>query len=115
MILKNKNILITGVGKGLGKNMVECFLDSGAYVYGITRSASDIKNFKKHKNLKIFRGDVRSSNLIKKIFTYSIKERRIINGLVNNAGIRQRIKFQEITSKNIKEVFDINFFLFLTS
>ena len=49
MILKNKNILITGVGKGLGKNMVECFLDSGAYVYGITRSASDIKNFKKHK------------------------------------------------------------------
>jgi NAD(P)-dependent dehydrogenase (short-subunit alcohol dehydrogenase family) len=110
MTLKNKNILITGVGKGLGRNMVESFLESGAYVYGITRSANDIKNFKKHKNLKIFRGDVRNSNLIKKIFTHSIKKRKIINGLVNNAGIRQRVKFQEITQKNMKEVFDINFF-----
>ena len=71
MTLKNKNILITGVGKGLGRNMVESFLESGAYVYGITRSANDIKNFKKHKNLKIFRVDVRNSNLIKKIFTHS--------------------------------------------
>ena len=27
MFLKNKNILVTGVGKGLGKNMVESFVN----------------------------------------------------------------------------------------
>ena len=37
MIL-NKNILITGVGKGLGKEMVFNFVKNGAFVYGITRS-----------------------------------------------------------------------------
>ena len=30
--------------------------------------------------------------------------------MVNNAGIRQRLKFQKISDKKIKDVFDINFF-----
>ena len=110
MFLKNKNILVTGVGKGLGKNMVESFVKSGAFVYGITRSRSDINKFKNLKNLKVYLGDVRNIRLINKIFKQSIKDKKIINCLVNNAGIRQRLKFQKISDKKIKDVFDINFF-----
>ena len=69
MFLKNKNILVTGVGKGLGKNMVESFVKSGAFVYGITRSRSDINKFKNLKNFKVYLGDVRNIKLINKIFT----------------------------------------------
>ena len=110
MFLKNKNILVTGVGKGLGKNMVESFVKSGAFVYGVTRSRSDINKFKNLKNLKVYLGDVRNIRLINKIFKQSIKDKKIINCLVNNAGIRQRLKFQKISDKKIKDVFDINFF-----
>ena len=110
MNLRNKNILITGVGKGLGKSMVEYFLKSGAYIYGITRSKSDINKLPNNKKLKLYVGDVRNVKIIKKIFNQSVKDKRIINGLVNNAGIRQRSKFENISSKDIKKVFDINFF-----
>lgn len=110
MFLKNKNILVTGVGKGLGENMVESFVKSGAFVYGVTRSRSDINKFKNLKNLKVYLGDVRNIKLINKIFKQSIKDKKIINCLVNNAGIRQRLKFQKISDKKIKDVFDINFF-----
>lgn len=110
MNLRNKNILITGVGKGLGKSMVEYFLKSGAYIYGITRSKSDIKKFESNKKLKIFHGDVRNISTIKKILNQSIKDKKFINGLINNAGIRQRLEFEKIKPNDIKEIFDINFF-----
>ena len=110
MKIKNKNILVTGVGKGLGRNMVESFSKNGAFVYGITRSKSDLKFFKNLKNVKIFCGDVRNSSIFKKILRQSEIDKRPISGLVNNAGIRQRKKFSQITKKKIKEIFDINFF-----
>ena len=58
--------------------MVECFLDSGAYVYGITRSASDIKNLKKHKNLKIFRGMLEAQILLKKYLRIRLKKEELL-------------------------------------
>ena len=75
MNLRNKNILITGVGKGLGKSMVEYFLKSGAYIYGITRSKSDIKKFESNKKLKIFhdRGGI-DEHVFKKMFNLSASQ-----------------------------------------
>ena len=45
--LKNKNILISGVGKGLGLDMLYKCIDNGAFIYGFTRSKDDIKKIKK--------------------------------------------------------------------
>ena len=86
------------------------FIEEGAFIYGITRSKSDIKKFKHFKNIKTFHGDVRNTNLIKQILVFSIKNKRLINGVINNAGIRQRRKFEKITEKEVNNVFKINFF-----
>ena len=110
MILKNKNILITGAGKGIGLATVEQAVKEGAFVYAITRSKQDIKNLNKIRNLKAYYGDVSNLKLINKIFSDSIRKKRIITGLINNAGIRQRISFDKITKKQINEVFENNFF-----
>ena len=48
--------------------------------------------------------------MIKKIFKQSNKDRKIITGLVNNAGIRQRMSFLDISSKDLTKVFNTNFF-----
>ncbi len=109
-MLDKKNVLITGAGKGIGFSTVNECLKNGAKVYALIKSKSDIKKFKKNKNLYIFNGDVRDKKLINKIFSYSKKINSPINCLVNNAGIRQRKKFNMITVKDIQNLFEINFF-----
>ena len=110
MILKNKNILVTGGGKGIGFSTILQTIKEGAFVYTIVRSKKDIKKFKDIPNLKVFIGNVSNTNLINKIFKESLKRKKLITGLVNNAGVRQRIKFEKITTRNIRGVFEINFF-----
>mgnify|MGYP006168788987 CR=1 FL=1 len=98
-MLLNKNILVTGVGKGLGLDLLNKIISYNGYVYGITRSKEDLKKFKNVKNCKVFLGDVRNTAIIKKIIIQSKKDKRIINGLVNNAAERQRTKFSNINKK----------------
>jgi len=109
MILKNKNIFVTGVGKGIGLDLLHEIIKEGGFVYGVTRSKLDIKNIK-NKNAKIYYGDVRNVKLIKKIFNDSLKDRRIITGIVNNAAERQRSSFEKINLFKLEKLFKINFF-----
>lgn len=110
-MFKNKAIIVTGAGKGIGFSLVKKIISLEGYVYGITRSKTDLSKFKQFKDkTKIFIGDVRDENLIKKIFSQSKKDKRLINGLVNNAGIRQRLNFNRISKKKLRELFEVNFF-----
>jgi NAD(P)-dependent dehydrogenase (short-subunit alcohol dehydrogenase family) len=109
MMLKNKNIFVTGVGKGIGLDLLNEIIKEGGFVYGVTRSKLDIKKIKL-KNAKIYYGDVRNVKLIKKIFKDSLKDRRIITGIVNNAAERQRSSFEKINLFKLEKLFKINFF-----
>jgi NAD(P)-dependent dehydrogenase (short-subunit alcohol dehydrogenase family) len=109
MLLKNQNIFVTGVGKGIGFDLVNEIVKEGGFVYGITRSKNDIKKIS-NKMSKIYCGDVTNVNLIKKIFNQSIRDKKIITGVVNNAAQRQRLKFEDIDLNKIKKLFDVNFF-----
>ena len=109
-MLNNKSIIVTGVGKGLGMEILLQMVKSNAFVYGITRSKDDLKKFKNIKNCKVLYGDVKNSKTFKNILKISIKEKRIISGLVNNAGERQRLGFEYITPEKLKKLFETNFF-----
>ncbi len=109
-MLKNKNIIITGVGKGLGFDLLKTVTSYNGYVYGITKSKSDLKKFKNIKNCKVFLGNVSNTKIIKKIFLQSKKDKRIITGLVNNAGARQRLNFKDISKIKLQKLFENNFF-----
>ena len=110
MILKNKNILVTDGGNGIGYSTILELIEEEAFVYTIVRSKKDLKKYKNSKNLKVFIGDVNNPKLIDRIFNLSTKQSKIINGIVNNAGIMQRIKFNKISKKSIDNVFQTNFF-----
>ena len=62
------------------------------------------------RNCKIFLGDVTNNKNIKQLLKQSLKDKRIIHGFVNNAGQRQRKKFNSISQKDLKTLFDTNFF-----
>jgi|TARA_B100000780_G_scaffold103539_1_gene72447 NAD(P)-dependent dehydrogenase (short-subunit alcohol dehydrogenase family) len=109
-MLSNKNIIVTGVGKGLGFDLLNKIVSYNGYVYGITKSKEDLTKFKNIKNCKVFLGDVRNTTIFKKVIIQSKKDKRIISGLVNNAGERQRIKFSNINKKKLLHLFEVNFF-----
>jgi NAD(P)-dependent dehydrogenase (short-subunit alcohol dehydrogenase family) len=104
------NILVTGAGKGIGFSTTNLLIKKGYYVFALIRDKKDNKKFKFKKNLKIINGDVNNHNLIKKIFKQSNSDKKIITGLVNNAGIRQRKSFLDISSKDLTGIFSTNFF-----
>jgi 3-oxoacyl-[acyl-carrier protein] reductase len=110
MLLKNRTVLVTGVGKGIGKAILLNAAKNGAFVYGITRSKKDLMYYKNIKNVKIFHGDVTKSKDVKKIFYHAKKYNHNITGLVNNAGIRLRKKFLQISKIDLQNVFENNFF-----
>ena len=110
-LLKNKTILISGVGKGLGLEMLNNCIEHGAFVYGFTRSRKDIVKIKNKfkKNSKFFLGDATNEKFLKKLFQYFKKNKIILNGLINNAGQRQRISFLDIRKKDIEKILEVNF------
>ena len=109
MRLNKKNIFVTGIGKGIGRDVFLDCLKEGANVYGICKKKSDLTGLK-IKGSKIFIGDVTNKNFINKTFNYFKKNNIKLHGLVNNAGIRQRASFEKITDKELDKVMNVNFF-----
>ena len=109
-MFKNQKILITGVGKGIGREIFLKALKEGAFVIGVTRSKKDFKEtFHFRGQHKFFYGDISRQTTIKKIFDYLKKNKIKLTGLVNNAGIRQRKKFEKITKKDLRKIMENNF------
>ena len=110
MELKKKNILITGAGKGIGESCLKNFIENGAYVYAIIKDAKDNYKFKNLKNISIINGNVSNIKLIQGVIRKSIRDKKKINCVVNNAGIRHRKDFINISDKELSKVFEVNFF-----
>ena len=66
--LKNKTVLLTGAGKGIGKKILELLIKEKVIVYAVTRNKTDFKNFKKNKNLYLVSGDITKQSIIDDIF-----------------------------------------------
>ncbi len=111
--MTEKNILITGAGKGIGNKLLMDCLKEGFFVYAIVRSKKDFQDIKKKinlKNCKLYLGNIKNVFLIEKILRDSIVKKKKINCLVNNAGERQRKDFIEIKKSEIYNIFENNFF-----
>jgi short-subunit dehydrogenase len=112
----NKNIIISGVGKGIGKDLFYKSVEISNFTIGVVRNYNDFKSInlvmkkKNKKNYKIFFGDIKNKILIKKIIFFLNKNNILINGLINNSGERLRKKFLDYKDKDIRDIFENNFF-----
>ena len=119
MKINNKTVLVSGAGKGIGQEIFMKCLDNAKFTYGIVRSRKDYLKLSKltnKNNFKIFLGDIKNQFFIEKILNFSKKNNKIIDGLINNAGERQRIDFLKLNKKELSHIFENNFFshFFLT-
>lgn len=123
MILKEKNIIITGCSRGIGNAMVDVFAKKGANIYALARAETDklTKQFTKISDdygvvIRPFYFDITDSAAVKVFAKQLFAEKKPIHALVNNAGVIHNSLFHMTTESVLREQFEVNFFatFFLT-
>lgn len=107
-----KTVLITGVGKGFGKELLLKLKDKYSLI-GITRSQEDIDLLRAEidsceTNVDLLLGDVSEQDFLEEVLKPLLIQKGSIWGVVNNAGVRFRKDFLEVAKQDINEVLDIN-------
>ena len=117
MILKNKNAVVTGCNKGIGKKILETFSANGASIFACVRTVDDkFKTFveelsKKDKSEIIpIELDLNNGEQVKTAANKINSSKKNIDILVNNAAAIHTALFQMTSVKKLKEIFETNLF-----
>ena len=86
MSLKNKNIIITGGSRGIGKAIALLFLSKGANVFFTYVNNESVEY---DESIKAYQVDSKDYNSVKYFISEFVKQYKEIDVLVNNAGIRR--------------------------
>lgn len=115
--LLNKTILITGCNRGIGKAIVEKFASEGANIIcAIRKENPDFKVYTDQLSIRCnviiehVYFDLADEESIKSTMREIGKQKRVIDVLVNNAGIPAGGILLMTSVAKVKEVFQINFF-----
>jgi 3-oxoacyl-[acyl-carrier protein] reductase len=113
MLLENKVCIVTGSGKGFGRDIAREYYNQGAKLALITRSQEDIDETilefnEDQERILCYCGDVSKKDNIVDFVSQVINTFGVIDVLVNNAGIRFRKDFLDITSDELNHVLDVN-------
>jgi len=120
-LLQNKNILITGGSRGIGRSVVETLVKNGANV-GFTFSSSEIPakticNKLNSENVKCiaYKSDASKLDQCEKLINSFLTDFETIDVLINNAGITKdnlllrmsEEDFDKVVEVNLKSVFNM--------
>jgi 3-oxoacyl-[acyl-carrier protein] reductase len=111
--LKNKNALITGAGKGIGKAVAIALAKEGVNLILVSRTKSDIDQLAEEtaklgvKTLALS-ADVSDINSINSAVEKAIVEFKSIDILINSAGIASFGKFLELEPEAWERIIQVN-------
>ena len=110
--LAGKTCLITGAGKGFGRNMADGFFAAGCRLALVTRSKEDVVELRRECNdtnrVVILERDVSDSASVGDIHEATMEAFGRLDILINNAGMRFRKPFLEIEEGEFRKVMDNN-------
>ena len=111
--LKNKNALITGAGKGIGKAIAIALAKEGVNVILMARTQSDLDDVAKEVNalgVKSYTvvADVADINSVNSAVEKALAEFKTIDILINNAGIAAFGKFLELEPSAWENIIKVN-------
>ncbi len=110
--IQDKVVVITGGSDGIGKALVELYLNKGAKVATCARNYQKLYQLQAAntgKPLFIHAADVSKETDCKGFIDAVIKEFGTIDILINNAGVSMRALVQDVDFDTIRRVMDINF------
>ena len=110
--MNNKIWLITGISSGLGKALAESVIEKGDFVIGTFRNQLQVDAFNKSntKNAQAILLDITNEKSIEDNISKIISEYGKIDVLVNNAGMGFVGAVEESSLKEVRTVFEPNFF-----
>ena len=109
-----RNVLLTGISKGLGLETAKLLLKSDYHVFGISRTTTaELNNLKKefHDRLKLKQFDLSLSDKIKQeIFDDFIDLDTVLHGFVNNAAIAYDDIITNLQLEPLEKMYRVNVF-----
>jgi len=108
----NKVVVVTGGSDGIGKALVEAFLQEGAKVATCGRNYDKLYQLQSTHTgqpLLIHTADVSKEQDCRQFIDQVIKSFGTIDILINNAGVSMRALVQDVELDTIRKVMDINF------
>jgi 3-oxoacyl-[acyl-carrier protein] reductase len=111
--LKNKNALITGAGKGIGKAIALALAKEGVSVILLARTQADVDQLALEtsalgvKSLALS-ADVSDMNAVNEAVEKALSEFKTIDILINNAGIGSFGKFLELEPSTWERIIQVN-------
>ena len=113
MNLKNKNALITGAGKGIGKAVAIALAKEGVNIVLIARTQADIHEVAQEINTYDVKtlaltADVADINSVNLAIEKAIASFQTIDILINNAGIAAFGKFLELEPSEWERIIQVN-------
>lgn len=111
--IKKRVCIITGAGKGIGREIARLFYAEGATLALITRNREDLMSLRTELKFNddrifLFAGDVSDEAAVKEFVSETIGRFKRIDVLVNNAGMRFRKSFLDITTEEWRKVMNTN-------
>jgi NAD(P)-dependent dehydrogenase (short-subunit alcohol dehydrogenase family) len=108
-------VLVTGTSTGFGMEIALFLAEQGFKVYASLRDMSrrmelDAAAARRGVNLRVIQLDVTDQASIETAVQTIIDESGTIEGLVNNAGAFLRGYFEDLSEKEIRDLFDTNLF-----
>lgn len=116
MQVKNKVIVVTGGGNGIGRELVFALLKEGARVAAVDINAVNLAQTAElagelRTGLSTHVADITDLKAVEALPAAVIAAHGAVDGLINNAGIIQRfVRFKDLKQEEIKRVMDVNFY-----
>lgn len=95
-------VLITGAASGIGKAVMECFIENNHKVYAL--DINEINN----KLVKSFKCDITNEEELKNVLNYLSINNVVLDAIINIAGIHMMSSLIESDFKKMKKLIDIN-------
>lgn len=114
--LKNKNILITGGSKGIGKEISKKLAEKGANLFIVARDISKLEKTRAEVlkinpgiNCVVYQADVSDKTQVKNAVKEMIDRFGSIDGLINNAGKAVPDYFENISGETFENLINIDY------
>ncbi|XP_033760869.1 L-xylulose reductase-like [Pecten maximus] len=100
-----KRALVTGAGKGIGREIAKKLVECGAETFALSRTQADLDSLKSEvPSMNIVQANLQDWDGSRKI----VEQLGPIDLLVNNAGVARNAPFLEVKKEQLDFTFDIN-------
>uniref|UniRef100_A0A7G3AGV2 Putative diacetyl reductase/l-xylulose reductase n=1 Tax=Lutzomyia longipalpis TaxID=7200 RepID=A0A7G3AGV2_LUTLO len=103
--LKNRIILVTGAGQGIGNELCKRLATAGCHVIAVSRSVAPLQDLKRDypeiETISVDLSDWASTRT-------RLQHIKKVDGVVNNAGIAIIKPFEELTEEDFDKTFSVN-------